>query len=158
MAVQNRQLIQSKAVEQSLQCCVDRSPRPSGWSQAADPHLQLVITHGKNPSIAVRYPLAAEHEAEPVPPSRRGSVISLKQPLASLPGEKRILWRINLNSGLAQQNTTRPGRIHQVRAHPLFTGFAVGLNPHHGTVCVKPQQSHASPRQQLHTGLHGLAP
>ena len=82
----------------------------------------------------------------------------MKQPLASLTGEKRILWRINLNSGLAQQNTTRAGRIHQVSAHPLFTGFAVGLNPHHGTVCVKPQQSHASPRQQLHTGLHGLAP
>ena len=158
MAIDNSQFIQSTALEQSFQSCIQRGPLTSWWSQTANPNFELVILHGEDPSIAVGDPLAAEHETETVSPSFRGSIISLEDPFASLPGEEWIRRRINIKAGLMQQNATGSRRIHQMGIHTFLTGFAVGVDPHRSGICVKPQQSNALPGQKLHSGLDSLIP
>jgi hypothetical protein len=79
MAIQDGAPFKFAVAQQRLkssQKVIFRAPDLS-WRQTTNPHLEAIVSHWKNPSIAVGNPARAEEKTDAVEPTRRNPIIGL---------------------------------------------------------------------------------
>ena len=83
-----------------------------GRGQPANPNLQLVMRHRKNPAVTVSHPVTPQHETDPIAPTRGTARVSLEQPFHPFSAEQGVVLGLKGDASLPLQMPPGSRGIH----------------------------------------------
>ena len=128
------------------------------WCQTTNPHLEAIVFHRKNPSIAMGNPARAEEKTDAVEPTGRNSIICLYEPLHTNALQQRIKRRWRRHRRFSQQTTRCTCGVNDPFHRSVLTTAVTVLKKNMGTIAVERLNPNSAATDDLRPGSARTGP